>query len=314
MLNRLVTLTRPLEIGGEHALGIAIYADHTGAAFGARESDEEGVACVDDAARGLVLWCDLWEKTRLPVAREWVKGLLAFCRHMQQADGRFLNFILDWDGVPNAAGITSRPDGASFWHARGARAMAKVWKTFGDERAHADFLRASAHFDARPVASDVRAVQLIGALDAGISAANVSRWSDEIAAQRVGDILLDNHDAAEPHLWAHLQEGVLAIAGTALDRPELVDVARRSAEAYLLPIIDGGFALPTVQPYGAAAAVYASERLHRATGEARYRAAARNARAWFDGRNPANEAIYDRVAGRVADGIDDRVVNRHSGA
>lgn len=314
MLNRLVALTRPLAIEGPHALGVAIYARPDGEVFGAQESGTEGVACIDDAARALVLWCDLWERTRSPIAREWVDGLLAFCRWMQQADGRFLNFVLDWNGAPNVDGVTSRTNGASFWHARGARAMAKVWRTFGDERARADYERARAWFDERPVPADVRAVHVIAALDAGEFAADVTRWCADIAAQRSGDVLLDGHDATEPHLWGHIQEGVLAMAGATLDRPDLIDIARRSADGYLLPIIDRGFDLPTVQPYGVASAVYVMERLRAATGDERYAAAARDARAWFDGRNPAGQPVYERLAGRVTDGIDGDRINPHSGA
>jgi hypothetical protein len=314
VLARLAALARPLELEDQRALGLAIYSDHTGEHFAARESGEEGVTCVDDAARALVLWSDLWARTKLPVARLWVDGLLAFCRWMQQDDGRFVNFVLDWTGVRNTDGITSRVDGASFWQARGARGMAKVWRVFGDERARADYQRARASFDERPVAADTRAVQVLAALDAGDPPADINRWCDDIVSQRVGDVLLDAHDATEPHVWGHIQEGVLAKAGVTLDRPELIAVARASADAYLVPLIERGFDLPTVQPYGAASAAFAMARLAEATGEARYAAAARDARAWFDGRNPAGLAVYDREAGRVADGVDGKLINPHSGA
>jgi hypothetical protein len=314
VLTRLAALARPLDLDDQRALGLAIYADHTGEHFAARESGVEGVACVDDAARALVLWSDLWARTKLPVARAWVDGLLAFCRWMQQDDGRFVNFVLDWSGVRNTDGITSRADGASFWQARGARGMAKVWRVLGDERARADYQRARVSFDDRPVGSDARAVQVLAALDADDHPADIGRWCDDIASQRRGDVLLDAHDATEPHVWAHIQEGVLAMAGVALKRPDLIEVARRSADAYLVPLIAGGFALPTVQPYGAASAAFALAQLAEATGEARYAAAARDARAWFDGRNPAGRPVYDREAGRVADGVDGVELNPHSGA
>ncbi|HEX9495062.1 MAG TPA: hypothetical protein VGA38_04830 [Candidatus Limnocylindria bacterium] len=314
MLDRLVSLARTLDVPDRHALGLAIYADETGSHFGARETGEEGVACLDDASRALVLWCDLWERTGSPVARTWVDGLLGFCRWTQQADGRFLNFVLDWNGALNVDGATSRADGSSFWHARGARAMAKVWRMFGDRRARADYERARVWFDQRPPGSDVRAIQVLAALDAGDFAADISGWCDDIVSQRRGDILVDAHDAQQPHLWGHIQEGVLAVASGALVRPDLLEVARRSADAYLLPIIAGGFALPTVQPYGASSAVFSLERLRAATGEPKYAAAAHDARAWFDGRNPAGLPVYDRTAGRVADGVDGDRVNPHSGA
>ena len=41
-------------------------------------------------------------------------------------------------------------------------------------------------------------------------------WADEIAANRIGDVLMNNPDErGEPHLWAHVQEGVLVDAGGA---------------------------------------------------------------------------------------------------
>ena len=309
-----MSLTRPLAVDDHPVLGIAIYAREDGSHLSARESGEEGVACLDDVARALVLWCDLWERDRSPIAKQWVDGLLGFCRWMQQADGRFLNFVLDWGGTLNVEGSTSRADGASFWHARGARAMAKVWRTFNDQRARDDYERARAWFDARPVGSDVRSIQVLAALDAGDLADDVSRWCDEIVLQRRGDILVDSHDAVHPHVWGHIQEGVLATVGSVLGRPDLLDVARRSADAYLVPLIDRAFDLETVQPYGAASAVFVMDRLRAACGDGRYEAAAHDARAWFDGRNPAGRPVYDRVTGRVSDGIDGTRLNPHSGA
>jgi hypothetical protein len=314
VLSHLVSLARPIDLDGTAALGLAIYSDHTGEHLHARETGIEGVACVDDVSRALVLWCDLWERTHEPVAREWVDGLLAFCRWMQLDDGRFANFILDWSGVRNIDGLTSRADGASFWHARGARAMAKVWRTFGDERARTDYERARASFDERPVPADVRAVQVLAGLDAGDPHRDIARWCETIAEQRRGDVLVDAHDSTEPHLWGHIQEGVLALAGPVVGRSDLVDVARRSADAYLVPFIDRGFDLPMVQPYGAASAAFGMDQLHRATGDGRYARAARDARAWFDGRNPSGRPVYDRAAGRVADGVDGQTLNPHAGA
>ena len=315
MLSQLVALTRPLAGAGPRACGIAIYADEHDATIAARESGEEGVACVDDASRALVLWCDLWERSHLPVAREWIDGLLAFCRCMLQPDGRFVNFVLDWDGTLNLAGVTSRPDGGAFWHARGARALAKVYRVLGDQQARAEYERARAHFEDREVGADVRAIQLLGALDAASAErADIATWSEEIAALRDGDVLLDHPAADTPHLWAHIQEGVLAEAGVALGRPDLIDVARRSADRLLLPLVATAFDLPTVQPYGVASVVYSLDRLAAATADERYIGAARDARAWFDGRNPAHAPVYDRERGRVADGIDDGRLNPHSGA
>ncbi|HEY3187342.1 MAG TPA: hypothetical protein VGJ70_07695, partial [Solirubrobacteraceae bacterium] len=86
------------------------------------------------------------------------------------------------------------------------------------------------------------------------------------------------------------------------------------ADAYLVPLIDGGFDLPMVQPYGAASAAFGMDQLGRATGDERYARSARDARAWFDGRNPSGRPVYDRAAGRVCDGVDGPTLNPHAGA
>ena len=127
-------------------------------------------------------------------------------------------------------------------------------------------------------------------------------------------MLFDDHDGAVPHLWGHQQEGALALAGAYLERPDLVEVARRSALAYLAPLIESAFDQPTVQPYGVASAVYSAEQLALATGDPLFTELAVKARAWFDGRNPARRPVYDRTSGRVHDGIDDGVLNPNSGA
>ena len=320
MLRQLARLTRPVDAAGDDACAIAVYADAADRAFPAADLGFEGVACVDDASRAVVLLLDLWEMTRLPRTLAWARSLLEFLRYMQLGDGRFVNFIVDWRGRRNDRGPTSFA-GGGFWHARGIRALAKAWIALGDEAAH-DGLRRGLPLvrEARDVPSDVRAIHALMSVEllrAGCMPelrADLEGWCDAIAALRVGDVLLDNPDETEPHLWGHVQEGVLADAGALLAREDLVAVARRSADAYLAPLVQSGFDLPTVQPYGVASAVHSLSRLAVVTGDPAYAELARLARAWFDGRNTAQVPVYDRAAGRVHDGIDDGVLNPHSGA
>jgi hypothetical protein len=117
-----------------------------------------------------------------------------------------------------------------------------------------------------------------------------------------------------PHLWGHTQEGVLAASGAALARGDLVAVARRSADVVFPDLIESGFDLDRVQPYDVQSSVYAMDLLAAVTGEPVYDALGRKARLWFDGRNPARSQVYDRARGRVADGVDGRLVNPRSGA
>jgi hypothetical protein len=320
VLRQLARLTVPVEAAGPGALAIAVYADAMDRSFPAADLGFEGVACVDDAARAAVLFCDLWATTRDPLLRDWATGLASFLLYMQQTDGSFVNFITDWRGHRNERGPTSYP-GGDFWHARGTRAMAKLWMVLGDERAHQALLRALPTIrEATGVPPDVRCIHAhmaaellrVGAMPQ--LRADLERWSVELAQVRRGAVLLDNPDESAPHLWGHVQEGILAEAGALLDRPDLVTIARDSALAYLAPLAESGFDEPTVQPYGVASAIYSLEKLLTVTGESRFADLAEKARAWFDGRNPAGRPVYDRDAGRVHDGIDEGVLNEHSGA
>jgi hypothetical protein len=320
VLRQLARLTVPVEAAGARACAIAVYADAADRTIPAAERGFEGVACVDDAARALVLLTDVWAATGLPRMRDWALALLDFLLYMQLEDGRFVNFISDWSGRRNEKGVTSFP-GGGFWHARGVRALARATVTLREERARIAFDRGLAQIRAaRDVPADVRSLHVLTALEllrAGMCPElrdDLVPWCEEIAACRLDGVLLDNPDEREPHLWGHQQEGVLADAGAFLRRDDLVALARQSALLYLAPQIDSGFDAPTVQPYGVASAAYSTERLRAITDGPRFDELWRMARGWFDGRNPARRAVYDREEGRVYDGIDDGVLNVHSGA
>jgi hypothetical protein len=274
---------------------------------------------VDDAARAVILFVDLWRDTGDDRLRDWARGLLDFLLYLQRDDGRFQNFIRDWDGTVNTDGPTSYA-GGTFWQARAVRALAKAYLSLREDRVALPLARGFALATDTPAPADVRSIQVLAALDlmrAGLTPVlreTLERWCDEIAECRSGDVLLNVEGEPNPHLWGHVQEGALAEAALVLDRPDLLDVARRSARALITPQIERAFPDRTVQPYGVAAAVYAMDRLYQATNEAPYARWRDHARAWFDGRNSAERPVYDRESGRVYDGIDDGRINPHSGA
>jgi hypothetical protein len=320
MIRQLAKLTRRVPAAGPRALAVGVYANDEDRGLAARDQGFEGVACVDDAARAVVLLLDLYRDTGDRRLGEWAAGLVDFVLHMQREDGRFHNFIRDWEGNINTDGPTSYA-GGTFWQARAVRALAKAHLVLREPRVAEPLARGFAFATRNPAPPDVRTIQILAALDlmrVGLTPVlreTLERWCDEIADCREGEVLLNSPaESAPPHLWGHVHEGVLAEAAPLLDRPDLLDVARQSAQALLVPQIEGAFPERTVQPYGVAAAVYAMDRLYKATGEASYARWRDQARAWFDGRNTAFQPVYDRVNGRVQDGIDDGRVNPHSGA
>ena len=285
----------------------------------ARERGFEGVACVDDAARAIRLYCALWRRAPRPAFRVAALALLEFVTYMQCDDGRFANFILDWEGTRNTTGPTSAPGGPP-WQARAVHALASVIATFGAGPWEDNFVRGMRCLDDAQPYLDVRAVGVLAAVrhwratsDPG-SAQRAVAWAAEIAGERTDDRLLDAHGRASIHLWGHLQESALAEAGVAFGRPAFVEAARRSAEAVLLPALDWCLTADHVLPFDMSCVTVGLASVARATGSVRYAHGAGLARAWFEGRNAAGSPVYDHQRGIVYDGVDERQVSRNSGA
>ena len=322
MLRQIARLTRPVPFAGPAALAVAVYSDALNQPIRAAQAGYEGVACVDDAARALELYCDLWTATASPWVRRWCEGLLDFVLAMQGADGRWHNFIRDWEGTPNHEARTSVA-GGGFWQARALLAVARAGQIFEDDARIEDSLnRGLPHIiEATEVPADVRALHIRTALtllesgdDRGLID-EVALWSDEVAGCRDGDRLMNSpEERGAPHLWGHIQEGVLADAGVRLGRQDLVATACRSAELVFRAVVMSGFDLERTQPYDVASAVYVLTRIAAVTGTPAYATLAGMARSWFDRRNAAGQPVYDRRAGRVSDGVDGRRVSDNSGA
>jgi hypothetical protein len=318
LLRQLAKLTRRVPAAGPRALALAIYADASGALIAA---PGEGVACVDDAARAVELLTMVWQATGSQRIREWAEGLFDFVLWMHRADGTWINFISEWSGEINRDGATSAA-GVNFWQARGLSAAVTAGIVLGDERARPVVELGFAAASAATVPADVRSLHLLARqrwLDAGnggdLARAQISGWADEIADSRNGDVLTNSPDeTGTPHLWAHIQEAALVSAASSLGRPDLLAVAEDSALALFAPAIESGFALPHVQPYDVQAATLVMEALTVATKQVGYADLAALSREWFEGRNPSGAPVYDRIAGRVADGIDEGKVSRNSGA
>jgi hypothetical protein len=287
----------------------------------AQETGFEGVACVDDAARAVVLYCALWRRQPQPAIRVAALGLLEFLAYMQDGIGRFNNFILDWEGRKNSAGSTSYSGGPQ-WQARALHAIACGLATFGGAEWDARFRQGLEWIDDAMPYLDVRAVGALAALEhwratgTPSSGERALAWCVEIAGQAGADQRLPNaHGGDESiHLWGHLQELALAEIGSAFGRADLVAAARASAEALLLPGVDWCETADHVLPFDVSCVIAGLAGVARATGERRYADGADRARAWFSGRNAAGQPVYDSTLGVVFDGIDEQRVSRNSGA
>jgi hypothetical protein len=326
VLRHIGRLTHGVALAGPAARALAVYAEPLtpgettpSVARPANEQGFEGVACVDDAARAVVLYCLLWRRWRVESARTAAYRLLRFLAYMQDDDGRFVNFIIDWEGHKNCSGSSSHAGGPA-WQTRALHALACAVSTFGGAEWDERFRRGLTWIDGPLAYLDLRAVGVLAVLEHWratgdpASAQRAVTWSNEIAAHAVEGRLLNAAGDDSIHLWGHLQEVALAETGRELAEPHLVDSARASAEALLMPVVEASFDSPRMLPFDVSCTVSGLAAVGLATDEKRYTAAAARGRLWFLGRNNATEPVYDGRRGLVYDGIDSGRVSRNSGA
>ena len=300
---------------------MTVYANPQGESFvtlPAADTGFEGVACVDDAARALLLYATIWRRWRRPWARDRALGLSAFVRAMQQPDGSFCNFVLDWQGTQNLDGLTSAPGTPSPWTLRALHALAYAATALEDPACRQAFRAGVRWLNAPTPYMDLRALAVLAALAAdGLGLEErlpVSGWCDEIAAMRRGPVLLNHRNEQAPHLWGHLQAAALAEAGRVHNVPAWVAAARQSADALLTPAAVEGLPHQHAVAFDVSCVVLGLDAVALATGDDAYQRSAELARAWFWGRNAAQRPVYDTARGLVHDGVDHGVLNPGSGA
>lgn len=322
MLRQLSSLCQPVA-AGDMGVAPAVYASQDNESLPAHDRGFEGVACVDDAARALELLALVHARTHNAAIAQWAAKLRTFVLALHDGQGGFYNFVKSWDGDINKEGPTSAAEGDTFWTARAYVALVTAQRQWPDPHAH-DVIEMCHERGARAwnkLTSDLVSVHLLALLrsrpynDATLS--ELERCTRQILACSKDGILLNyegERDGEVPHMWGHIQEGVVARAATVLHDDNLLDVAVTSFERLVVPWIESGFDLPTVQSYGIASVAASCEWLGRATGDPRYNGWHDRCIAWFEGDNPAKSPVYDVSNGRVGDGIDDGYLNPHSGA
>ncbi|HEV2237264.1 MAG TPA: hypothetical protein VGR57_11440, partial [Ktedonobacterales bacterium] len=337
MFDHLRTLTWTFDAGNGPIHTISIYSEPrdtpTGTVYVPRraaESGDEGLACVDDVARAVVLaleaYSDSHDARHATLAREW----LAFVRYMQLADGRFTNFVLDTRGTRNLAGDTSYPGGA-WWTARALWSLAKAYRVLGDERALAALERCPLPENQTPPELKTEALLAIVGIDLLRSAApdgvkrawraRVTVWCDRLVVAGASlPYVPDVPGQTRVSLWGYHQLLALAAAGAELQNDAWLNAARRTVVNLARPVIAGGFyyAWPGEKAnqcaYNITPLVQGLAELYRATGDPAYKRDARAMAAWFSGANDARTVMYDPATGRCLDGLTGTAVNHNCGA
>jgi hypothetical protein len=321
VIRQIRRLTRSIE-RYPGAVAVAVYAeprDGQLVAVPAASRGYEGVACLDDAARAAILYCRIWHERRHAWAASAATGLLSFVTYMQDTDGLFANFVLDWNGQINRTGPTSFP-GGEWWSARAMHALAVGFATFRTatlaDAFRSGLVRLTDPMDdmyARATAS-LAALAFWQATGEGEARRLCLAWAREIATNAREGILLDSHSVRPPHSWGHVQEGALALVGQAFDDRALIGVAARSARLRLVPQAQTCQVAARVEPHEVSSLLFSLHAVHGVVGSGELVEAAEQARSWFFGSNTAGAAVYDAANGLMFDGVDAGRISRNSGA
>lgn len=294
----------------------------------AAESGYEGVACLDDAARAVVLalniYCQTNDQNALKNARKW----LTFVEYMQMENGEFTNFILDTTGEKNLDGKTSYPGGA-WWTIRALWALSTAYRELGDQHI---LKRISScplpDIEADPLPFKLKALFVIAISELILSGRSVpailqittfqeycdhlEQWSDPY--------LLDAPGRLEVQMWGYHQLQAMVRAYKIFHNDKYLQAAIRTARNLAEPVIDGNFfysypnqksqlCVYCLSPLAAGLA-----ELYQVTGEKSYQMMFHKVVGWLYGENEALTSIYDPASGRCRDGLEGKSVSKNCGA
>ena len=287
----------------------------------ARESGFEGIACVDDAARAAILALRAYEQIGAVEALELAQAWLGFVQYMQEADGRFTNFIIDGSGEKNRSGRTSRT-GGQWWTARAMWALATAWRVTGEQPYRRSLLRgrlAPTRDMKKKAVQALALMELYQRQPATALLLRICALCDAIVASGPR-YFGDTAGQADVCLWGYHQLQAVARAGRLFSRRDYVAACERTVQNLIQPVIVQGFyhEYPRQQDhqcaYDIAPMALGLAELSATTGQSHYRDLALDCAAWLDGNNLAGAALYDAHRGRCSDGITAGAVSLNCGA
>jgi len=123
-LDNLISIQK---IDGDSVAILHVYSDYP--KYNWIPAKGEGIACVDDATRGVVAYLKHYELTQSGQSLQYAKYLLNFIFYMQAEDGGFYNFIRK-DLSINTTGETSNNNKFNWWSARAIWAMGYAYYKF----------------------------------------------------------------------------------------------------------------------------------------------------------------------------------------
>jgi len=240
------------------------------------QAEGEGITCVDDVSRAVLVYLKYYEMVGDPEYLDKAMEALNFVMHMEQADGKFYNFIYDNHTI-NTEGKTSEKT-FSFWSVRGLRALCYAYKLFSAiDQNYADRLKAHIELTFVPLNEFLRSygqhllvagtripawsVSEVGDATFEVVLALLDYWSVSPTLQ-VEDMIrkfvqaLAEYQEVESdrfyngvflswknywHAWGNAQTQALARAGRIFEEEEWIASARAEADNFYIYLIWDNF-------------------------------------------------------------------------
>lgn len=257
-----------------------IYAEPTPSGYRPIGAPGEGIACVDDVARALLVYLDHYELTGDTSSLEHARDAVRFLAALRRDDGTYVNFI-HADGTLNLTGPTSRP-GVNWWMARAMWGLARAMHVFAPiDPEYAAYLgellgpsvdKLLAEVQVRPGepplpriiggGADVSAIFLLAiswlyrtAPDPALADAAVS-LAQGLIAGRSGSALHPPYGVVMPNpgapsvwtAWGHHGPEALALAGSVFENSVWLEAATDIAHSFATYVTAGPGALAAQGP------------------------------------------------------------------
>jgi hypothetical protein len=268
-------LTETIEFQGDSVDIVHIYADYP--AYNWTDASNEGVACVDDAARAAIVYLRHYDVTKDRQSIERAKRLLRFVMKMETDDGMFYNFIYK-DHSINKEGKTSYKS-FGWWGARAVWCMATGYRILKDrDPAFASMLNdhirlAFPHIDSLMIkydeiktikgyripqwllyesGTDVTSELLLGLIEYHAASHDpkvkqfIQKQAEGLMVMQDGDINtfpfgLHRSWQTMWHMWGNAQTQALAAAGRMLKNKKMIRSAKLEADGFYSRMLIDGF-------------------------------------------------------------------------
>lgn len=161
VLKHLQHLTASFNKNGKEIYYIYIYSKKINGEYVPFGADGEGISCVDDVARAVILALELYEFKKDPKALEWAEKWINFLEYMQNEKGLITNFIEDKTGLKKD-GVYSSHYGGAWWSARAKWAWAKAYKITKNQKYLDFYFKIKINEDYQ---NDVASILLIAGLE-----------------------------------------------------------------------------------------------------------------------------------------------------